>query len=158
MPWPFIMLSPYGHRSVLRSTVCKCDFCKSVLLAGCGSSSHKCYGDRATIVRFMRSNTVIWPQGDREATVQWLYGTPLLLRQPQVRRTTAVRSPYGFRKDAVRFSRHRGRVKTVCHLTASYGGLTVHLQCGFGVAALWFLKKFNFKQKIARLAMTLRRA
>lgn len=73
MPWSHMMRPPY---TVLRSAVCRCDFYKSYGVAVCGSSVHKCYGDRTAIVmissssRLLRSHkgAVRPPQGRRETT------------------------------------------------------------------------------------------
>ena len=99
-----------------------------------GSCGHKCYGNRTTIVRFMKSKTVRWLQGNREVTVRRPHGSCSYISLPYGRLKDAVRPPYDFLGT-------QDRLETVCPLTA-----TVRWPCGV-VATLRFLKKFNVKLK-----------
>ena len=163
MPRSHIMLPPYGHRKVLRSTIGnKTWFLKTVRSCGprllWSQMLRQLHDDRTIHEIKNREVTARRPGGDRTATSQFLQ----LL---QVCRTAAVRAPWGRRKNAVRppydFLGTQDRVKTVCYFTAiarrPYGHRKMTLRCGCGIAVSE--KKFNVNlRKNAGLAMTLRRA
>ena len=135
MPRSHIILQPYGHRTVLWSTVCKTWFLKIVRSCGLrwlwSQMLRRPHDDRMIDEIKNCKVTARRQGGDRTATSRFL---ELL----QVCRTTAVRAPWGRYKATARppydFLGTQDRVKTVCHLTAiarrPYGHRTLTLWCG----------------------------
>ena len=129
MPRSHILLPPYSRRAILQSMAHRFNF-QLYSPVGCGSSGYKCYGDRITIVRFVRSNSVsdrkntMWLlQGRREA-VTWAR------KPPKVANIT--RSLYGGRTKALQWPRGDIRVLpcagSLGFVRQSYGNCTAAMR------------------------------